>query len=361
MASTGGVLKRFAFSAVMVCLTILFILVTAEMTLRLSGKVAVQGLHTASEEIFEQIPGVLEPGQDFIYRKKAELPFHVSINSLGYRGHEMTLKKNNGAIRVLCLGDSNTFGEFVNDEDTFPYKLQKLFDQQYNNIEIINGGVGGSTIIDQLFFLKKSMKIEPDIVILTFFLNDITDLDSEQPLYISLNKNRKLKESAIFGSIYKFFGDTALFQLTLRAREWHKLFIQGKVKFKNNELSEPSTIKNEEILRKKYIELLDGFYDYLQKNSVKLIFVALPSHHQIGKRTELSDLHDFEMEWIANVTTGMGIPTVNLLKFFKKSNMGKEQLYLLPYDGHPSSLSYEIMAKVLFESLQKNFPEKFHH
>lgn len=220
--------RKLIFYTGMFFLIVFSTLLLSEVLLRLSGRVAVQGLHTASEKIFDKIPGIFEPGQNFIYRKKHNLPFHVSINSLGYRGPEISRKKPSGVIRILCLGDSTTFGDFVDDEETFPYRLQKLFEQKQEPVEVINGGVGGTTIVDQLYFLKKSMEIDPDIVILTFFQNDISDLNRIEPLYISFAKNRRLKSSGLFGYIYRLFRDTALFQLALKARAKFKVYFHQR-------------------------------------------------------------------------------------------------------------------------------------
>jgi hypothetical protein len=174
---------------VFILLTVLLVssvsLVLSEVILRVSGRVAVIGLHTAPEQVFAHIPGIFQPDQDFIYLEKPQLPFHIYINSLGYRGPEIALKKPPGTIRILCLGDSLTFGDFVDDHETFPYRLQELFNKGHARTEIVNAGVGGSTVIDQFYFLQKSVAIEPDVVILTFFLNDLQELGRPVPLYKS--------------------------------------------------------------------------------------------------------------------------------------------------------------------------------
>src|SRR5262245_7988462 len=46
------------------------------------------------------------------------------INSLGLRGPETSANKAEGTFRILCLGDSFTFGAGVREEDTFARRLQ---------------------------------------------------------------------------------------------------------------------------------------------------------------------------------------------------------------------------------------------
>ena len=348
-------MKKIAFVLLTICLVISFSLVLSEAVLRLSGRVAVNGLHTAPEEIFYQIPGIFEPGQDFIYRVKPELPFHISVNSLGYRGPEIHRKKPQGTIRILCLGDSLTFGDFVDDNEAFPYQLQELFKQEVGKVEFINGGAGGSTIVDQFYFLKKSMAIEPDIVILTFFLNDIPDLNRPVPLYKSFEKNRKFKSSVVFAPVYRLFRDTALFQLALKAKASYKeLFNQDKgVKGdKNPNLDTPD---RDRLLLDKYAELFKDMKAYLDERSINFLFVLFPSHHQIGARTNSSDMQDYQIEWMERLAQRMDVPVVNLLEVFKGSHLGKNELYLLPYDGHPNKKAYALTANAISETLRKDF------
>jgi len=359
MASDSSTSKKLSFYVLMVVLTMASSLLIAEIVLRLSGKVAVKGLHTVSAGIFDNIPGMFEPDQNFIYRKKAALPFHISINSLGYRGEEISFNKEDGKIRILCLGDSTTFGEFVNDEETFPYQLQKLFDLRDANVEVINGGVGGTTIVDQFYFLKKSGEIKPDIAVLTFFQNDITDLAREEPLYVSFSKNRKLKSSGISAIVYKLFSDTALFHFALKLREQYRIYFSEKSNSKKKNKPDRNIELIENILRKRYSATLNDMNRYAQEHSIKFIISILPSHHQIGERTEYSELQDQRVEWIEELAKENGIPVVNLLQPFRKSNLGKEKLYLLPYDGHQSGLAYEIVAETVFRSMNENFPQLF--
>ena len=61
--------------------------------------------------------------------------FH--INSQGFRNPEFQMKKEK--TRIVCVGDSLTFGWGATDEQTYPFLLGK----QLSEIEVINGGVVG--------------------------------------------------------------------------------------------------------------------------------------------------------------------------------------------------------------------------
>ena len=66
--------------------------------------------------------------------------------------------------------------------------------------------------------LKRSMVLKPDIVILTFIENDITDLAVEPSQYVALARNRRLKGQAGFKTFYELVRDTALFNYFLKVR-----------------------------------------------------------------------------------------------------------------------------------------------
>ncbi|MFH1801154.1 MAG: hypothetical protein ABH891_09985 [Candidatus Omnitrophota bacterium] len=91
-------------------------------------------------------------------------------NSRGIRGQaEHSYIKNKGRLRILCLGDSFTFGEGVSDSETYPHYLQQMLP----DAEVINMGVHGYGHDQMLIYLKEEgVKYQPDIVILGFLSQD---------------------------------------------------------------------------------------------------------------------------------------------------------------------------------------------
>lgn len=68
--------------------------------------------------------------------------------------------KKQGIIRIGTFGDSNTFGDEVDKTESYPYQLQKLFDQKLPNkkIEVLNFGKGGAGFQEQFFLWEKYAK-----------------------------------------------------------------------------------------------------------------------------------------------------------------------------------------------------------
>ena len=122
-----------------------------------------------------------------IYQKDKELgwklrpaakAFHdatIQINSQGLRSPERGYTKPSGIKRILFLGDSITYGLRLEYNDTYPYLSETILKEK-NRLpaECINAGIPGySTWQEYLFWLKEGVKYQPDIVVLSFCLNDV--------------------------------------------------------------------------------------------------------------------------------------------------------------------------------------------
>ena len=128
---------------------------------------------------------------------------HVRINSLGFRGPEIQIKKEPNVIRICVLGDSFIEGLQVNHPDTFCAKLQNQLNQKADAsslmFEVVNCGVSGYGTAQELLLLQNYvMPLRPDAIVLAIFPeNDIRNnsrtLDgSETRPYFELTENGQL-------------------------------------------------------------------------------------------------------------------------------------------------------------------------
>jgi lysophospholipase L1-like esterase len=84
--------------------------------------------------------------------------------------------------KILVLGDSYTFGVYVNDDETYPAILNKLVGKVSGRYQVINAGYTDGWETDQQFvWLRHNIKaLQPTIVVLGIFLaNDITGIDTQ--------------------------------------------------------------------------------------------------------------------------------------------------------------------------------------
>lgn len=80
---------------------------------------------------------------------------------------------NSNTKTILFLGDSLTEGLGVGQKDAFPSLVENMIKTKLKkDIQIINGGVSGSTTSDGLSRLKWYLKRKPDIVFIALGAND---------------------------------------------------------------------------------------------------------------------------------------------------------------------------------------------
>jgi lysophospholipase L1-like esterase len=127
---------------------------------------------TATYETHPALLGDLKPSMNEVWQQAPNMPYRVTSNSQGFRmAHAVTFPKTRP--RILVLGDSFTFGPYLNDHDCYPSLMARLLPE----VEVINGGVAGYTINDEAdLFLERARYAEPDLVILQVLDNDLYDL-----------------------------------------------------------------------------------------------------------------------------------------------------------------------------------------
>lgn len=107
---------------------------------------------------------------------KPEGKIPIDINSNGFRGHEISIKKKDNETRILVLGDSITFAATIYQEKTYVQIAEDCLNDEYKNkreIRLINGGVDGIGLKDEIDILvTQGVDIMPDVVVVGFYLND---------------------------------------------------------------------------------------------------------------------------------------------------------------------------------------------
>lgn len=97
-------------------------------------------------------------------------------NRYGLRGPDPAIPKPPGAIRLLMLGDSFTFGFPVRDDETFCALAEQALRAKGLPVEVVNGGVSGaSPTLHYLALRDELLELEPDLVILWYDLGDLQE------------------------------------------------------------------------------------------------------------------------------------------------------------------------------------------
>jgi hypothetical protein len=108
-----------------------------------------------------------------------EFKTRVAINSKGLRDREYPYDKPAATRRILCIGDSFTFGYGVEVDQTFAKQLEAMLGREAGagNWEVINAGVPGTGTAHHLaYYDLEGCKYSPDYVLLCFCgKNDFND------------------------------------------------------------------------------------------------------------------------------------------------------------------------------------------
>ncbi len=138
---------------------------------------------------------------------------HVSTNSRGFRGTtDHAYEKDPSRTRIATIGDSYTFGDEVNDDETYPFYLQQLAPAT----EVINMGVHGYANDQMLILLREEgFRYSPDIVVIGF-----KNTDMSRNL-LSFRDYAKPRFKVVDGQLRQVAGEISTPEETL-ARDWRR-------------------------------------------------------------------------------------------------------------------------------------------
>lgn len=148
------------------------------------------------------LPGVClenQPGVELTYTGwfLRQPPTTMRTNALGGRGPEVPPPGERP--RVLLLGDSFTFGQGVEEDQTFGAALEKHLRALGTEVEVLNFGVPGHSQPQSVALLEQRLlPLRPDLVLLVVFANDLSPVDS----YCARGKNEVPAERFLLQNVY---------------------------------------------------------------------------------------------------------------------------------------------------------------
>jgi len=326
---------------------VLLALALGEGLLRLLHLAPTNGVATVTEAEFRSVPGILSPGQRLVDRSNPRLPYQVATDSLGYRGPDVPFAKDSGEFRVLFTGDSFTFGDFVDDDQTLPAQLERRLHARCGRVRVVNAGLGDATIVDEAHLVERGLRLSPDVVILLFSENDVSDLNRVST-WDRLAENRRAKSRFPLSLAYPLLRRTALWNLGLhvaavaRARA-HPRRVDWSVAGREDSATPR--------LRDTYRRALLALRDTLAARQVPLVVAAYPSHLALFREAQRGQL-----AWFTQMARQTDGSVVNLMTPLAVSGLPATTLYLLPYDGHPSPRGYEVASAYLADELAASRP-----
>ena len=279
---------------------------------------------------------------------------YIKTNSQGLRDVEHSLKKEEGTLRILGLGDSFTFGWGVKLEESFLKQLERRLTQETGRrAETINAGVPGYGLNHYYIYLKNiGIKYQPDVIVISYFVDDLPYFLKEElaPYEEDFPDRLQYKGGLLHRSLFYNFITSAAAVIRVRNHATavdHMRIMevrrQAWARYDHPLINEGSDEKI--ALLKEYLTRFKALADGVH---ARLVIMFIP---------DISHLYHPEYQHINGIlkrlTTQYDIPFVDMTPIFESSK-DLSTYYLFPKDAHTNAKGHEEMASALTELICKD-------
>ncbi len=324
--------------------------------------------------------GDLQPNQNTIISLYNIRPYFLQTNSAGLRNTD-EVNPDESVIRILAIGDSFTFGAYVHNHETWTARLESrlntlLFPDA--QVQVLNAGIPGYTIEDEISYLRdKGLALQPDVVILGFYTNDIFDL--YPAVRQSLSRDVVLAQTqaaapnplrqfmhdnlALYNVLTGWFAEQQLDSAVQQVQQQTENFQQIYLNMTFLTPTQPEYQAYWDSYESQFHELVT----LLQDNNIPLVLIAFPDVSQVVMGDVFTDV---PQQFLARVTDETNVPYLDLLPVLRAAG-DIEETYLMYYDarrpvdpnsleltghgytgdGHPSPYGYLVAARALADFL----------
>ncbi len=361
--------RRLAYAAV-IYLSFLLLLAAIEIGTRLTMS------HVSSLDLFvvtrqqkaqvadEKQSGIFEGDPLLLWRLKPNLDHFVwdftvlSTNSEHLRSEQSSRQlqaKQPGAIRIVCLGDSVTFGYRVPvvwpDKPTeydpewlpFPMLLEKQLRaaNPKRTIEVITMAVPGYTSHQGLAWLRRDIdQLQPDLLTVSFGWNDasvsdVPDRDAIKTNWSAVSVRWLMDHSQAFAHLTRW----------LRARE--SLRRQTETKIQPQTRPRPTA----RVPQQEYLNNMLAIGDLAHQHGAAVIVIAAPYRDHSSEAPE-ADLMLQYRAGLAAVMRQRGTPFLEIRELTEEAYPANEGWF--GERIHPNHMGHRLMASELLKLIGSN-------
>ena len=246
----------------------------------------------------------------------------VTLNNFGYRGGKLDLEKKAGSLRIYSLGDSYTYGWYLDQGSSYPDVLGKLLNQEFpGKLEVINASQPGFSPQEELErFENDGSLFSPDVVTIGINIFDLMD--------------KEFKPTAEKSPI---LSNSKLFQLTFGNADRRRIDLANEDEIRQVlEENSPQLQKFENQLSK-----LNGL---VRATGGKLVLIVFPEFNPSNPNESYRFVKFHQV--MKKIAADQGILLVDLFDAFNKID-DKKSLVLNPIDSHPSAFAHQLAAEEL--------------
>ncbi len=262
-------------------------------------------------------------------------------NSVGFRGgREYSIQIPQGITRIICVGDSFTYGSRCDDADTYPAQLESLD----SSIEAINMGAGGYGI-DQayLWYKRDGVAFESDILLFAFIQNDfermaLPTFRTRSPKPLLVVKNQSLKVTNV--PVPNF------------SKSWFSVFPKKTATYLVFKKVYDEAVKPDDVFPIA-VHVFDDLHQMSRSRKQHMVLVYLPTmHDDFRQKSKYASR-------VRELAESRNIPFIDFTDTFK--NLSPETLLnqFQPNDpsGHYSPEGNRLVAMTLLKELEELIPE----
>jgi hypothetical protein len=271
----------------------------------------------------------------------------VRVNALGLRGPEVP-EKTADEIRVLCLGDSTTYGQGLAEDDTLPALLERDIAAGGKRARAVNGGLRGYGTEQELALLEDlGPRIRADFVVLFWYPNDLEAPDvagtfarlaHEVP--VEYDAQAPLEGLALWAwSAKQFVRRSAL------VMEVHDVW--------SSLTAERLTPAEIDRGFERFDRSLADLARVAGAQGSRLLVAAIPTAGMVAA----GEAGRAIPRRVGERAAAQGIAFVDLTEPLAELHRENGKLPLLPYDWHYTGEANRAMARIVAAELRKRFPE----
>lgn len=264
----------------------------------------------------------------------------VTINSSGFRDKEYNIRKDKNVFRILCLGDSSTFGTFVRLQETYHTLLENRLNEESGQsgikFEIINAGVIGYSSCQGLGLYKiKGFEYKPDIVTFYFGANDEVKKFILSDKQIMQNDVQVVAKAALENNLL----------LKLHCYRIFRKYVTDVLDLNKNDVSKKVPRVSLDDFKKNILEL----NSLCKKNGSLLVLISTPLRKEdYRKEIYNQDIYPYR-ELLENVSKEYNIPLVRIKEMTEQSPVYTSTFF---FDkSHPNQLGHWIIMQKLYDYL----------
>lgn len=339
-------LRRVVANLVLLSGSLVLVLGAIELSLRVLYPPPARFFYPQESYVFDPEMGhVLRPAQMAFTHDR---PVHT--NSLGIRDREIAPASPSGSLRVLALGDSQTFGSGLDLADTWPKQLERMLQAAGPaRWEVVNAGIPGTDTWQHEVLLGRLLEtLNPQVVVLALYVNDIVPRHDPRSVDATAQTNTWSKRLAYL-----------LKRSAVMTWTYHRLWVPWYARQSARESSVEEAVlagRNDPRAERGWQQVersLTVMREACDAHRAMLLVVILPRRDQVSGAHAGHAYNDRARA----ITRAHGIETIDLLEDLSAAYQRNGDALFVPWDGHNSTIANEVIATRLAPALASRAPK----